>query len=74
MIADGESGFLCEPGDIGAFCACIARLAEDEALRARIGKAARRSVAERHGETAMFTRYQHVFDEVARAARSNGTY
>ena len=69
MIADGESGFLCDPGDVDAFCACIARLAGDPDLRRRIGQAARRSVAEKHGEAAMFARYQQVFDQVTGAAR-----
>lgn len=36
LIVDGDSGFLVTPGDVAAFAAAVARLADDPALRERI--------------------------------------
>ena len=44
LIADGVTGFLVTPGDADALAAPVARLAADEALRARMSEAARRRV------------------------------
>jgi len=41
-VVDGETGFLFEPGDIEAHARCLLRLAEDPALRQRLGEQARR--------------------------------
>jgi phosphatidylinositol alpha-1,6-mannosyltransferase len=41
-VADGETGFVVNPRDVGEVCAAIARLVEDDELRARMGAAARR--------------------------------
>ncbi len=41
VIADGETGFLLEPGDVPGLGATIARLCRDEPLRQRLGQAAR---------------------------------
>jgi glycosyltransferase involved in cell wall biosynthesis len=48
VVADGETGFLTPPGDAAAYAAAVARLLADEALRARMGMAARSRVAARH--------------------------
>lgn len=48
IIVDGENGLLVEPGDTNALARAIERLAKDEALRARLGEAARRTVIERY--------------------------
>ncbi|HJQ70095.1 MAG TPA: glycosyltransferase family 4 protein [Blastocatellia bacterium] len=48
IIVDGENGLLVEPGDSDAMARAIERLAKDEALRARLGEAARRTVIERY--------------------------
>lgn len=47
VIADGETGFLVEPGDLDAFTDCVRKLVEDRALRHRMSKAARQFVEER---------------------------
>jgi len=61
MIEHGETGFLCEPENVSEFCASISRLADDAALRRKIGVAARQS-ALRHGESRMFELYDAVFE------------
>jgi glycosyltransferase involved in cell wall biosynthesis len=41
IIADGQTGYLCKPGDTAAFAAKLDVLVEDTALRARMAAAAR---------------------------------
>ncbi len=41
LVVDGETGFLCEVGDLDAFVAYTRRLLTDEALHQRMAKAAR---------------------------------
>ena len=42
VIEDGESGILVAPGDVDGFAAAVARLATDDAVRARLGERARK--------------------------------
>lgn len=44
LIDDGGTGYLVPPGDPDALSAAVRKLAEDAALRARLGAAARRRV------------------------------
>jgi glycosyltransferase involved in cell wall biosynthesis len=46
LAEDGREGFLLPEGDIGGLAAALARLATDEALRLRMGQAARRRAAD----------------------------
>jgi O-antigen biosynthesis protein len=62
MIEDGESGFLCEPGDVEAFRGRILQLARDPALRKRVQEGARRSVAARYAPDQMLEAYERVFE------------
>ena len=55
-IRDGASGLLCPPGDPQAFAGALLRLADDPALRARLGQAARRSVLADHTWSAVAER------------------
>jgi phosphatidylinositol alpha-1,6-mannosyltransferase len=41
-VVDGETGYVVEPRDVAAVRAAIARLVDDQELRARMGAAARR--------------------------------
>lgn len=47
IVADGESGYLIPSGDAGALSAHLMRLAGDQGLRARMGRAARVRAEER---------------------------
>lgn len=48
IIDDGLNGVLVEPGDAGALARAIEKLAADEALRLRLGSAARQAVIEQY--------------------------
>jgi glycosyltransferase involved in cell wall biosynthesis len=48
VIIDDENGLLVEPADTGALAHAIEKLASDEALRARLGFAARHTVIEHY--------------------------
>lgn len=48
VIADDENGVLVEPGEMNALAQAIEELGRDEALRERLGAAARRTVIERY--------------------------
>ncbi len=56
MIESGRNGFLIDPGDIDGLRAHIVTLSSDPALRERIGREARRSVAERFGSRQIVAR------------------
>src|ERR671937_272842 len=47
LVEDGVTGFLVEPGDVAGLRAAIERLLADPMLRRRLGRAARKRVAER---------------------------
>jgi D-inositol-3-phosphate glycosyltransferase len=47
-IADGASGYLVPPKDPEALAGCLLRLLADEALRDRMGRAARRRIKEHY--------------------------
>lgn len=42
VVADGETGYLCPPGDVEAFASRIARLLDDDDLREQMGAVGRR--------------------------------
>ncbi len=62
LIRDGETGFLCRPGDIAAFARAIARLQQDPALHARMAVAARRFAEESLGLDRMVAGYAAAFE------------
>ena len=64
MVVDGETGILCEPGDVGGLAAGFGQLAEDQDLRLRMGEAG--SIRARE----LFSVERHVsrMEEVLRAA------
>jgi O-antigen biosynthesis protein len=57
MIIEGETGFLCPPGDVDAFCRAIEELAGSESLRRAFGERARRFVRDRFDAEPMIASY-----------------
>jgi glycosyltransferase involved in cell wall biosynthesis len=47
IVTDGVDGLLVPPGDIDALAAAIVRLMSEPALRERLGRAARETIATR---------------------------
>ena len=64
MIQDNESGFLCEPGNVSAFCQRILELLESPDKRAAMGAAAQRAVRQRHDVDTMINAYVEVFQNL----------
>ena len=62
LVRDGETGFLCKPGDYTAFADAIVRLRSDPALRMRMGEAARAYAERALRLERMADAYATVFD------------
>jgi glycosyltransferase involved in cell wall biosynthesis len=54
LVTDGVDGFLVAPGDVACLAGAMRRVMSDTALAARLGEAARRTVAQR------FSRERHL--------------
>jgi glycosyltransferase involved in cell wall biosynthesis len=65
VITDGVDGLLVPPGDVGALRAALARLAGDDALRARLGAAARATAVKRHGWDTVARRFEECYAQAA---------
>ncbi|MFB9235832.1 glycosyltransferase [Plantactinospora siamensis] len=64
-VLDGETGLLCPEADPAALAAAIDRLLGDDELRTRLGRAARRRVAEHFDIRRQTRRLELLYDEVA---------
>jgi UDP-glucose:(heptosyl)LPS alpha-1,3-glucosyltransferase len=68
-VAEGETGFvLKDPRDAHALAATVRKLAEDEALRARVAENAARA-ARAYSWDRHFKRVLEIYDEVARSKK-----
>jgi glycosyltransferase involved in cell wall biosynthesis len=63
-VAEGESGFLIEPGDRAGLAARLSRLARDASLRASMGQAGRAIAEARFGSEAVAERLVRLWDSV----------
>jgi glycosyltransferase involved in cell wall biosynthesis len=73
VITDGVDGILVLPADPAALADAVVRLSRDPALRARIGEAGYRTVADRFSIDAQVRRTGAVYDEeLARAGVLQG--
>ena len=68
MITDGESGFLCEPDNVAAFCERILELFDSFEKRSAMGAAAREAVRRRHDVGAMTAAYLEVLQKIHQLA------
>jgi glycosyltransferase involved in cell wall biosynthesis len=63
-VADGETGFLVEPGDRGALAERLVRLARDASLRASMGQAGRSLAEARFGSEAIAGRLRDLWESL----------
>ena len=62
IVADGETGWLVEPDDVGDLAAALREAIDDPAERARRGARARAVAVERYGWPALARRFAGVLD------------
>jgi len=72
MIVDGESGLLCEPGDLEAFASAALRLLRDEELRRRMGAAGREHIHSEFREEIMIEQYFRLFERITGKRQEGG--
>lgn len=68
-IEHGRSGFLVGVGDVGGFARHVLELLGDAALRARLGKAARRRVAAEFSQERFLRNMAELYEGLAASAR-----
>lgn len=66
IIQDGENGFISEPGDNGDYARKLARLIQDEGLRARVGGAAFHTIAAHHTWQKKAQAWSEICEQVVR--------
>lgn len=64
VIEHGRTGFMHDPEDVNGHVSSVMRLLDDEALRRRMGRAARKDVRERFDKDEMISRYIEVYDSL----------
>jgi glycosyltransferase involved in cell wall biosynthesis len=69
VVRDGVDGFLVEPGDIGGAASRLAELAEDPALRARLGGSGRARVLERYSVARLVDDIDRLYRSLLAAKR-----
>jgi N-acetyl-alpha-D-glucosaminyl L-malate synthase BshA len=62
VVADGETGFLHEVGDVDAMAESAIRLLRDDDLRERFGRAARRRAVEQFDQDRIVGRYRDIYE------------
>ncbi|MDR1450848.1 MAG: glycosyltransferase family 4 protein [Helicobacteraceae bacterium] len=70
IVIDRENGLLIDKGDEKALTDKIIMLANDAALRKKLGKAAQKRVMESFSEATMIDRFEAFYQEAATASRS----
>jgi glycosyltransferase involved in cell wall biosynthesis len=70
IVADGETGFLIQPGDTEGLASRAVQLLQDSALRQRLGRAAQQRVGTMFTLDGMISRLERFFAmEIARRRR-----
>ncbi len=66
-LEDGKDAILCEPDDLEAMTAAVARLASDSDLRRRLGQAARRKLLRHHTWDHKAAEWEAVLERAVRS-------
>lgn len=64
VLKDGENGFLVAPGDVDALAGRLTELLGDEALRQRLGAAARASIGPEFDIDAMVRAQEALYERL----------
>jgi L-malate glycosyltransferase len=64
VVVDGETGFLCEVGDVDGMAAAAMRLLADEDLRRRLGRQGRQRAIDQFSQDAVVQRYRSIYQRV----------
>ena len=64
VVSDGETGILCEAGDVLEMADAVVRILRDPKLHRRMSLAARRSVEENFRQAPMIARYEAFYEKV----------
>lgn len=69
VVTHGETGFLYDVGDVDSMSAAAVRILSDDALGARMGRAARRRAVEHFDQDRVVARYREIYERVVAEAR-----
>ena len=69
VVMEGETGVLCEVGDVDGMAEAAVRLLTDGALHQKFAEAARRRALETFSETQVMPLYEKVYETALEAAR-----
>jgi len=72
LIANGESGYLCDPGNLDEMIEKILNLISNPELRARMGQEARRSIEENHSWRVKAQNLCTLFSDTPKITEQNG--
>lgn len=64
VVADGETGYLFPVGDVEAMAEAAIRVLQDDELRTRLGRAARKRAVERFDQDRVVGRYREIYQRV----------
>lgn len=62
VVAAGESGFLCEPGNLDELCHTLIRLVESQELRQKMGLAGRERIQHHFSAERMARRFEGLYE------------
>ncbi len=68
LIRDGENGLLVEPGDEKSLAAALSRLLEDAALRAELGRTARRTIETSYSFEGRMRKIRALYDDLTNSS------